>query len=82
MPSTPSSSVISPSLTSKLSNSIGKASSMLAKFQSVSSPATEKPSNMDDVTVYTHEKLEWLTEEKIRLVEVAIVQNMNSLSTE
>ena len=63
-PKTPSS-ALSSSLTSKLANSVGKAASMLSRFHAASSPATEK-CNMDDVTVYTHEKLEWLTEQKIR----------------
>jgi hypothetical protein len=65
-PRTPSN-IFSPSLTNKLANSVGKAVSTLSKFQAVSSPATEK-CNMNDVTVYTHEKLEWLTEQKIRFL--------------
>ena len=82
-PSTPSTKTkISPSLTSKLSSSVGKASSTLARFQScqISSPSTEKP-NADDETGYTHEKLEWLTEEKIRLASVKISVLYHSQST-
>jgi hypothetical protein len=52
--------------------------STLSKFQAVSSPATEK-CNMNDVTVYTHEKLEWLTEQKIRFLMNWIFVNGSSL---
>ncbi|XP_028406070.1 DNA mismatch repair protein Msh6-like [Dendronephthya gigantea] len=64
-PTTPSSR-LSTSLTSKLANSVGRASTVLSRFQASPSSSTEQCKMADEVTVYTHEKLEWLTDQKIR----------------
>ena len=65
--STPSPSLLPGSLANKVSNSASRAADSLAKFQMISSPAPSSNADNDDsVATYTHEKLDWLKEDKRR----------------
>lgn len=63
--STPSPSVLSGSLAKKMSSSASKAAVSLARFQMNSSPVPKaSAADGEGVGTYTHERLEWLKEDK------------------
>ena len=62
-------------LANKVSSSASKAAKSLARFQMSSSPSpSSKTDNEDDVGTYTHEKLEWLKEDKRRYFWILLKQ--------
>ena len=63
--STPSPSVLAGSLAKKMSSSASKAAVSLARFQMNSSPVPKaSAADGEGVGTYTHERLEWLKEDK------------------
>ena len=63
--STPSPSVLSGSLAKKMSSSASKAAVSLARFQMNSSPVPKaSTADGEGVGTYTHDRLEWLKEDK------------------
>lgn len=70
----PTSNLLSPSLTNKLAKSVGKAMSTLSKFQ-MSASATPDKGSVSEGNVFTHEKLDWLHEEKLRYLYLALISS-------